>query len=71
MKKTLWIIGAIIVIVALWWLVRSGGNLELPQLPGVSEKGDTSAEIQQGLEEINLGDIDKEFESIDADLNNL
>ena len=52
--------------------MRSGENLELPQLPlpGVSEE-DTAGKIQQDLEQIDLGDIDKEFESIDADLNNL
>lgn len=72
MRKTLWIIGAVIAIGVLWWILRSGENLELPQLPlpGVSEE-DTAGKIQQDLEQIDLGDIDKEFESIDADLNNL
>ena len=75
MKKTLWIIVIIGVIIAGWWLwsSRSGqgpASEGLPLLPEVSEK-DTTAVIQQNLEQIDLGDIDQEFQSIDAELNGL
>lgn len=56
------------------WLWRSKWEMPstegLPQLPEVSEE-DTTAQIQQDLEAIDLGDIDKQFEEIDAELNNL
>lgn len=39
-------------------------------LPEVSEE-DTTTAIQQDLEQIDLGDIEKQFQGIDADLNNL
>lgn len=42
----------------------------MPQLPGVSEE-DTTTRIQQDLEQLDLGDINQEFQSIDADLNSL
>ena len=71
MKKLFWIIIIIVVVLILWWLWQSGGDLRnLPQLPGVSEE-DTTTQIQQDLNQIDLGDIDQEFQSIDTDLNNL
>ena len=42
----------------------------LPQLPEVSDN-DTTAQIMQDLDGINLGDINQKFEAIDAELNNL
>lgn len=45
-------------------------NESLFQLPEVSEE-DTTAVIQQDLEQIDLGDIDEQFQGIDAELNNL
>lgn len=69
-KKLLFIIAAILVIGGLWWLLRSGRIDNLPQLPGASPE-DSTIEIQKDLEEIDLGDINKEFENIDAELNNL
>lgn len=57
-------------VLVLWWQWQSGDLGNLPQLPGVSEE-DTTGQIQQDLEQIDLGNIDNEFESIDAELNNL
>ncbi|MEK7537168.1 MAG: hypothetical protein AAB584_01875 [Patescibacteria group bacterium] len=81
MSKILLIIIVIIAAIAGFWLWSSNksdeGLLEstpsaegLPQLPEVSE-GDTTSQIQEDLDNIDLGDIDKQFENIDADLNNL
>lgn len=61
-----------------WWFWQSGqvevpGQPDtgtLPSLPEVSEE-DTTSQIQDDLEQIDLGDIDAEFESIDAGLNSL
>ena len=71
MNKILWIIVIIIIAVVLWWLWQSGWDVgSLPQVPGVSEE-DTTGQIQQDLEQIDLGDIDSQFESIDAELQGL
>ncbi|MBI2003443.1 MAG: hypothetical protein HYS78_00460 [Parcubacteria group bacterium] len=73
MKNKLWLVIAIVVIAVGYWLWNSKwqvGTEGLPQLPAVSEE-DTAARIQQNLEQIDLGDIDQQFESIDAELNNL
>lgn len=71
MKKLFWTIITITVILVLWWLWQQGGGLgNLPQLPGVSEE-DTTTRIQQDLEQLDLGDINQEFQSIDVDLNSL
>ena len=73
MKNTFWLIIAIVAIAVGYWLWNSKwqvGTEGLPQLPAVSEE-DTAAQIQQDLEQIDLGDIDQQFESIDAELNNL
>jgi len=73
MKNTFWLIIAIVAIAVGYWLWNSKwqvGAEGLPQLPAVSEE-DTAAQIQQDLEQIDLGDIDQQFESIDAELNNL
>lgn len=73
MKKIIWIIIIIAVAAAGYWFWNSRKQLDrggLPQLPAVSEE-DTTTQIQQDLEQIDPGDIDEQFESIDAELNNL
>lgn len=72
MKKTLWIIVIVVLIVVGYWFwqFRQGPGAGLPQLPQVSNE-DTAAQINQDLDQINLGDIDAEFKNIDVDLNNL
>ena len=45
-------------------------NESLFQLPQITQQH-TTAVIQQDLEQIDLGDIDKQFQGIDAELNNL
>ena len=81
MSKTLLIIIVIIAAIAGFWLWNSNkleeGLLEptpvsqgLPQLPEVSQ-GDTTSQIQEDLDKIDVGDIDNQFENIDTDLNNL
>lgn len=81
MNKTLLVVIVIIAAAAGFWLWNSNksektslepapGAEGLPQLPEVSG-GDTTKGIQQDLDQIDLGDIDKQFENIDAGLNNL
>jgi len=81
MSKALLIIIVIIAAIAGFWLWNLNkseqdllgpipGDEGLPQLPEVSS-GDTTSQIQEDLNKIDLGDIDKQFENIDADLNSL
>lgn len=74
MRKIFWIIIVIAIIAVLAWLWRLGtyrsSTQGLPQLPRVSET-DTSTQIQQDLDQIDVSDIDQQFKSIDADLNGL
>lgn len=81
MSKNLLVIIVIIAAIAGFWLWNSNrleessleptpGTEGLPQLPEVSE-GDTTSQIQADLDKIDLGDVDKQFESIDSDLNSL
>ncbi|MDP3727613.1 MAG: hypothetical protein Q8R35_03165 [bacterium] len=63
---------AIIVIVlaaaALWWWQSNA-----PATPSAGETvgSDDTAAISQELETVDLGDVDKEFQAIDADLDSL
>ena len=80
MSKTLLIIIVIIAAIAGFWLWNSNKSEEglgpipntqgLPQLPPVSN-GDTTTQIQEDLNKIDLGDIEQQFKNIDADLNSL
>lgn len=63
------------VVVVGYWLWNSkwqqpGPESALPELPAVSEE-DTTTQIQQDLEQIDLGDIDAQFEAIDTELQGL
>ncbi|MBI4117179.1 MAG: hypothetical protein HY451_00590 [Parcubacteria group bacterium] len=81
MSKTLLAIIVIIAAIAGFWLWNSNKTEEgslgptpdaesLPQLPEVSE-GDTTVQIQEDLDSVEMGDIDSQFENIDGDLNKL
>ena len=75
-KKTLWTIIIIVIIAAGYWLWNAKWGSEslpesaLPEVPEVSQE-DTTTAIQQNLEQIDLGDIEGQFQNIDANLNNL
>ncbi|MBI1971443.1 MAG: hypothetical protein HYS52_01170 [Candidatus Wildermuthbacteria bacterium] len=61
----------IIVIIAavalgIWWL--NSRQQETPRR-GVQQPNDTTQAITDDLQTLDLGDIDREFQSIDADLN--
>ncbi len=78
MKKMLLILVVLAIIVILggiaYWL--SGLQSEQPAetvVPGADDvlNQDSTSEILDNLEGIYIGDLDKEFENIDADLNQL
>lgn len=66
----------ILLVIAGYWLWNSRWQQPavpesaLPAAPEVSQE-DTTTAIQEDLEQIDLGDIDEQFQQIDAELNNL
>jgi len=62
MKKLFYLVVAVAVVVLLVWLLNR---------PAVEQLSDTSTAIQQEVESLDLGDLDKEFQGIDADLEQL
>ena len=73
MKTVIWIIIIAVAATGIWFLFfqqKEPSTEGLLQLPEVSDN-DTTAQIMQDLDGINLGDINQEFEAIDAELNNL
>lgn len=71
MNKNTIIIVVVIVAVILggvwWWLQR--GTTE--GQPSTQAPSDTTGSIQTDLNNLDLGDLDKEFQNVDADLNSL
>ncbi len=66
MSKTL-IIVLVVILLAILALLLWGGRTEAP-----SSQSDTTSEIQQDLDQINLsGDLDSEFGEVDAGVNSL
>lgn len=72
------IIAAVIAAIALVWAYEFFSRPEAPQSliqvqeeSPVSKNKDTTSEINAGIESVDLGDLDKEFQDIDAELNNL
>jgi FtsZ-interacting cell division protein ZipA len=76
MKKTLIIILAIIIVAILvwyWWSSSSSAPQQQETSPTVQNPApnDTTSAINKELEGIDLGDLDREFQNIDSDLNSL
>ncbi|HXF43959.1 MAG TPA: hypothetical protein VNK70_00555 [Candidatus Paceibacterota bacterium] len=72
MKKLFWVI--IIVIVVIIGFLLWGNDASRVSAPTGSEVvpgNDTTGAINQDLENLELGDLNQEFETIDADLNQL
>ncbi len=72
MKKLIWII-VIIVIVIVGFLIwgRRANRVSAPTGAEVVPGNDTTAAINQNLNSLDVGDLNQEFQSIDADLNQL
>lgn len=80
MKKNNIIIAAIIVLalaaigIGFWLFSKSAISPSVPIIPVGKESeisGDTTAVINQELNDVDFGDLDAEFKDIDADLKNL
>ena len=72
MKKTLLIIIIVLALTAIsvwWWTSRSAPSL--PSLEPEAPGSDTTSAIESELQNIDLGDLDAEFQNLDADINSL
>ncbi len=72
MKKILFALVVIIVLAALayWWFGDTPVEETLPENQTLLEE-DTTSEILENLEGIDLGDLEQEFQDIDAELDQL
>lgn len=76
-RKKFWMVVVIIAVVLVgWWMLSRPAAA--PQNPAGSETqtsnlpaGDSVVEVNQILDSVDTGDLDAEFQAIDADLNNL
>lgn len=79
MNKNIIIIAIIVLVLAVigigfWFFSKSDVSPLAPIIPVGEESkinGDTTAAIEQELNDANLGDLDAEFNDIDAELKNL
>lgn len=67
------VIAIVIGVVALgtWWLSSRTGEIPSSGTQQQQQAIDTTEAITNDLEALDLGDLDKAFEGIDADLNSL
>ncbi len=71
-KNIVFLVGIAVIAVLLFWfwqqgVIPFGQQTEEP----AGTEGDTTQEIQQQLDEVDLGDLDTEFQDIDKDLESL
>lgn len=73
MKKTLTIIIvlAVLAVLIIWLVTRTSAPTIGPEGATDVLGGDTTSAINEDLNSLDLGDLDAEFEQIDADLNQL
>ncbi|MDP2664385.1 MAG: hypothetical protein Q8O97_00220 [bacterium] len=74
MNKNILIISAavgVLVLAGIWFWSKQSSAPSQTQQPSSQEPSDNTASINADLDALDLGDIDKEFQGIDADLNTL
>lgn len=74
MKSKTGIIIAIIVIAALgywYWSGKETPSVSAPTTATINETADTTADISTDVQNINVGDLNSDFEAIDKDINTL
>ncbi|OHA68252.1 MAG: hypothetical protein A3A27_00210 [Candidatus Wildermuthbacteria bacterium RIFCSPLOWO2_01_FULL_47_18] len=73
MNKTILIVVgvAVLVLAGIWFWSQQSSAPSQAQQPSSQEPSDNTASINADLEALDLGDVDKEFQGIDADVNSL
>lgn len=74
MNKNILIVSAAVVVLVLagiWFWSKQSSAPSQTQQPSSQEPSDTTGSINADLEALDLGDVDKEFQGIDVDLNTL
>jgi hypothetical protein len=74
-KKTFILIVVIVVaaIIIVWWYTQTPTTQAPTEGPSgvIAPPADTTSEISKELESVDVGDVDKEFQQIDGELNTL
>ncbi|MBI2036895.1 MAG: hypothetical protein HYT14_00865 [Candidatus Liptonbacteria bacterium] len=74
-KVWVWVVIGALVVAGLWWYAYYQPTYqapgELPQTAQPLSGGDTTADITDDLNAIDLGDIDKDLQQLDADIEQL
>lgn len=81
-KNLIFFIVGVAIVLAIWYWQAQKGKIIVPldNIPAASETnqqdssaigGDTTSVINQELDSIDISDLDKEFQTIDSDLNSL
>ncbi len=68
------IIGAVVVLIGLgiwYWQIQTTTIPTAPATAPLTVEEDSTSAIDQELDSVDIGDLDKEFQAIDADLNSL
>lgn len=65
------VVVAVLVLAGVWFWSRQSSAPSQTQQPLTQESSDTTASINADLNALDLGDVDKEFQDIDTDLNSL
>ncbi|MBI2075485.1 MAG: hypothetical protein HYT82_02355 [Candidatus Harrisonbacteria bacterium] len=74
MKKLLILLVLAVVAVGVWYLLQGGTPVEAPAPAPVTEalpEASPTADLDAELELIDIGDVDADFQEVDADLNQL
>lgn len=70
-KALIVVLLVVVVLVVVYLLLSQRGYVPAVPEVGAPAADDTTAVINQGLEGVDLGDLDAEFQAIDQELNNL
>ncbi len=71
-QKYWWVIVAILIlVVAGVWMVKLGSTLPSGEEEVPAADGDTTSEINEELQGMNIGDLEGEFQAVDEELQGL
>lgn len=69
-----WVVVGVLVVAGLWWYAYYGPSYQAPEAPQAAEPlsgGDTTADITEDFNAIDLGDVEQDLQQLDADIEQL
>lgn len=77
-KRVVWVVAAVVIVAAVlgwWYMYRLAPTSDKAPTSGEMQEplsgGDTTADIGQDLETVDLGNVDSELDALDQDINQL